>query len=274
MRNKFISSLTGAVFSFAASGLAFAADMAVKSAPPAPPPAVPSWTGFYIGIDAGGAWGLSDQKWQFTEPAGPLDPVDFGRSHQLGGVGGFLAGYNWQFSPAWVVGIEGDYNWASSSNTNTTRNITHGGVPVGLPGEFSLQMNQSLDWLASVRGRIGYVWGSSLWYATGGAAWEGVEYAGLFYDFGAPNGSLSATANTPNPINKTNSGWVAGGGVEYMATEHVLLRLEYLYYGFNGSTATAPYCFVAGGCSPGLFSTYSWSNNNVQTVRAALSYKF
>jgi opacity protein-like surface antigen len=45
---------------------AFAADMVAKSAPVAPVPAVPSWTGFYIGIDAGGAWGSPDQRWVFT----------------------------------------------------------------------------------------------------------------------------------------------------------------------------------------------------------------
>jgi outer membrane immunogenic protein len=55
MRNKLISSLAGAAFSFAASGLAFAADMEVKAPPPAPPP-VPTWTGFYGGMEFGGGW--------------------------------------------------------------------------------------------------------------------------------------------------------------------------------------------------------------------------
>jgi outer membrane immunogenic protein len=52
MRNKLISSLAGAVFSFAASGLAAAADMAVKAPPPAPAP-VSSWTGWYVGVNTG-----------------------------------------------------------------------------------------------------------------------------------------------------------------------------------------------------------------------------
>jgi outer membrane immunogenic protein len=60
MRNSLTSSLVGAAFSFAASGLAFAADMAVK-APPSPPPApVYSWTGWYIGGNVGGGWGHRD----------------------------------------------------------------------------------------------------------------------------------------------------------------------------------------------------------------------
>jgi outer membrane immunogenic protein len=105
-----------------------------------------------------------------------------------------------------------------------------------------------------------------LWYATGGAAWEAVELAGQFTYLSG------GRENTAVPINKTNSGWVAGGGVEYMATPHVLVRLEYLYYGFNGFTATAS-CVACIGAGP-FAAVYNWTNNNVQTVRAAVSYKF
>jgi len=57
MHNKLISGLAGAAFSFAASGLAFAADMPVK-APPAPPPTpVYNWTGWYVGVNAGASFG-------------------------------------------------------------------------------------------------------------------------------------------------------------------------------------------------------------------------
>jgi len=241
----------------------FAADMAVKSAPVAPAPQVPSWTGLYIGIDAGGAWGHPDQKWSNNFG---FDPIDFGHGNQLGAVGGFLAGYNWQFSPAWVFGIEGDFNWASLTTQAQTTNMTSGGVSViCIPG-CNLQMSESVDWLTSVRGRIGYVWGQSLWYATGGAAWEGVAYTGSWTN-------PPAFLNTPNNATKTVSGWVAGAGVEYMATPHVLLRLEYLYYGFDGFSATAPCNPVVPLCTTAVAS-YSWGNNNVQTVRAALSYKF
>ncbi len=68
MRNKLISSLAGAVFSFAASGLALAADMAVKAPPPAPAP-VFSWTGFFIGGNIGGGWGHRDVTFTANDPA-------------------------------------------------------------------------------------------------------------------------------------------------------------------------------------------------------------
>jgi opacity protein-like surface antigen len=60
-----------------------------------------------------------------------------------------------------------------------------------------------------------------------------------------------------------------------MATQHVLMRVEYLYYGFQGQSA-AVVCTAAGAaCAPAnLTSTYAWNSNNIQEVRAALSYKF
>jgi outer membrane immunogenic protein len=115
------------ISSIAALGLigttAFGADMPVKG-PPSPPlaPPPPRWTGFYIGIDAGGAWWGSKQSLvESTSTIGQIiDPVGFGSGHQVGAVGGFLAGYNWQFSPIWVIGVEGDFNWASLSSRTTT----------------------------------------------------------------------------------------------------------------------------------------------------------
>jgi hypothetical protein len=36
--------------------------------------------------------------------------------------------------------------------------------------------HESIQWLASIRGRLGYAWGASLLYVTGGGAWEKVKY--------------------------------------------------------------------------------------------------
>jgi outer membrane immunogenic protein len=254
---------------------AFAADMALKAPPLVPAPQAPSWTGFYIGADAGAAFWSPDQRLigAFPSVVGTqLDPVDFSPGRQSGAVGGFLAGYNWQFNPNWLVGVEGDFNWTSLSTTGATSNLTEFNAPTG--NNNILQMSQSVDWLASVRGRVGYVWAQSLWYVTGGGAWERARYSGQL-----SLGLNSIFESTPDPISKTNSGWVAGGGVEYMATPHMLVRLEFLSYEFPGFTTTAA-CTPAGTPCPNrpprtnLFSVYSWSSNNVQTLRAAVSYKF
>jgi outer membrane immunogenic protein len=86
---------------------AFAADMAVKAPPTAPAP-VPTWTGFYGGIEFGGAWGDEAVNYSPNDPAAALifvsNPNFLGnqtlatsnRIRQSGLVGGFEAGYNWQ----------------------------------------------------------------------------------------------------------------------------------------------------------------------------------
>jgi hypothetical protein len=55
----------------------------------------------------------------------------------------------------------------------------------------------------------------------------------------------------------------------------VLMRVEYLYYGFPGRSA-AMVCSVAGAaCAPpNLTSAYTWNAANIQELRVALSYKF
>jgi Ribbon-helix-helix domain len=80
---------------------------------PAPAPApLPSWTGLYIGVHAGAVW-------QNLSSGSINDPNGFNASgprtggSALGGVGGLQAGYNWQFAPAWVAGVEGDISWTS-----------------------------------------------------------------------------------------------------------------------------------------------------------------
>src|SRR6478609_7204405 len=82
--------------------------------PPAVAPApvvVPTWTGFYIGVHGGAAW-QSTPNWTFFDPNGALVALPInGGNPALGGVGGFQAGYNWQFAPSWVVGVEGDISW-------------------------------------------------------------------------------------------------------------------------------------------------------------------
>src|SRR5262245_18023276 len=92
---------------------ALAADLPRK-APAAPPPPPPfSWTGFYVGIHGGGAWTSGDGN------LSPLfnnlpDPVSWNRSPETfdlsrgSGLVGAHVGYNWQFAPRWIVGVEGD----------------------------------------------------------------------------------------------------------------------------------------------------------------------
>ena len=140
-------------------------------------------------------------------------------------------------------------------------------------------MSANTQWLASARGKLGFTgWlNNTMFYATGGVAWENVEYAATLTAAGGGPGPFPGVvpqANSVTSFSTTKSGWVAGGGAEWQATTNILLRAEYLYYNFNnnvtGSAGTSPAIPVT---LPLPFN-YNWSKDNVQVFRVAGSYKF
>ena len=112
-------------------------------------PAVPSWSGFYIGINGGYGWGTSD----WDHPAGlGLKPA--------GGLAGGTIGYNFQ-TGSWVWGIEADFDWSGMKDSKACGLGT---------------CETKNDWLGTARGRIGYAgWNNWLPYITGGAAFGDVK---------------------------------------------------------------------------------------------------
>ena len=95
-----------------------------KEAPPpvfVPPPF--TWTGFYIGANAGGIWGQGG-AWTAVYANGfpwstlifqRLAEVNLGNSN-TGFIGGGQAGYNWQ-TGSWVFGVETDFDGSSLSRS-------------------------------------------------------------------------------------------------------------------------------------------------------------
>ncbi len=260
-------------------GAAVAADMPLKAPPPV---VVNTWTGFYVGVNFGGAdWKSKSESFSQTpdpvlNPAAIVfDPVTYGSVGQWGGTGGVHAGYNWQLTPSWLVGVEGDWDKTNIGLTPTETNLTNGGFAIppclgAAPAPslcHTLLMSQNLNWTASVRGRLGFVWGSALIYGTGGVAFDSEEHSGqVAGPFNAS--SIAASYNT------TNTGWVGGGGLEFMATANWLVRVEYLHYQFNGGTTQGVACT---GCAFGPFAgpgNFTWGNTTLDVVRAGLSYKF
>ena len=67
-----------------------------------------------------------------------------------------------------------------------------------------------------------------MFYATGGAAWANTEYSAQTMTVPPAFPSQSNTS-----FHTTNTGWVIGGGAEWMATTNILLRAGYLYYNIN-----------------------------------------
>ena len=248
--------LVGATLLFA--GPAFAADLGkppVYKAPALMP--VFSWTGCYIGADVGGA--ASRQTASVTSVNVNQAPV----SADLTGssaVGGPYLGCNYQLLPMWVVGIEGDFSWVSLSGSASAPNLFANGTPVGSGG---VSWSNKTDWLASLRGRLGYtVAPNVLIYGTGGAAWTRTSYAALdAFSGGCPNCLSTA-------FDDTRTGWVAGAGIDWAPwNNNWIFRVEYLHYQFNGVSSTAAF-------NPLQSATFGWGDLKIDSVRAGLSYKF
>jgi outer membrane immunogenic protein len=147
-----------------------------------------SWGGAYVGGHLGGAWSSGDATIGTTT-------TDLGETNVYGGA---HAGYNWQHG-AFVYGFEGDVGFANH-----------------------------IDYLSSVRGRLGVAAGAALLYGTGGVAFVGTSYSPV-------------VNNTTFNVSETQTGFVVGGGADFKLNPRWSVGVEGLYYGFDGVTdAVAP----------------------------------
>ena len=180
----------------ALSAPAFAADLPSRQMAPAAPVAyapVFTWTGFYVGVNAG--YGFTNSKdIAFVNTVTGASTV-FSNGDDGGFVGGGQLGYNWQ-TGAFVFGVETDIQYADFGGN---RNF-------GAFGTFG----SSGNYFGTVRGRLGFAMDRTLLYATGGLA------------YGDIGDSLFGS-------NDTRVGYTLGAGVEYAFTNNWTAKLEGLY---------------------------------------------
>jgi outer membrane immunogenic protein len=233
--------LVATVAAFNFTHAAFAADMPTK-APAAPLPPAYNWTGFYIG----GYYGTAVGSQTGSTPTDVLGSrTGQTNVNKWGAVGGLTAGYNWQFAPHWLVGLEGEFGYLGISRSNIEFNDD---TTVGL----------KTDWYGTARARIGYVTGPSLIYATGGAAFvhSRDEFGG-----DAPNNTVPSTLSS-----KTTASWTAGYGVETKLSRAWSAKTEYLFIDGGGNNN-----FIANPRgNPGVPSTF---DHGYHLVKSGLNYK-
>ena len=240
--------LLARVSSAALVGSAAAADLPAK-APPLTPAPVMTWAGPYVGIHLGAAW--NNAKFSDLGAPGISPPLLYGTdlgandpfwSPNHGGfAGGGQLGYNYQ-AGNFVFGVEGDFsgiaNKASVTFTPPLR-----GIPISATSD--------LDWMATVRGRVGVAFGQALIYGTGGVAFASFSDAWGFTFLGG-----NAFAK-----DETRTGWVAGGGFEYMFLPKWSAKIEYLFIDTDDTDAT-------------LFGTTVSGRARDNIVRAGVNYHF
>lgn len=176
---------------------AMAADLPSRVAPAPVIAAVPifTWTGFYVGVNAGYGWNTNDSN-VFVPGVGYLSGSSDG-----GFVGGGQIGYNYQIGQI-VVGVEADLQYADLGGNNNDYSFY-------FPAAYYYD-NGSDNYFGTVRARLGFAIDRALLYVTGGFAYGDV--GGGYFGGGGSNG-----------------GWTIGGGVEYAITNNITVKVEGLY---------------------------------------------
>jgi outer membrane immunogenic protein len=230
--------LLATVSTLALSGVASAADLPVKA--PAMMPAVAAssnWTGFYAGINGGAVWHRAEFAGHAAVPS-----TSSASMTDTGGTFGGQVGYNWQ-SQNFVYGLEADLNWVDAE----------GNTPANTWGPN--QYHSNLRWLATVRGRFGFIVAPpTLLYVTGGYAVGGVD---------------NDTTDLDGFVkNSTKSGWTVGGGVEHMMAPHWTVKAEALYVDLGDSSTTLS---TLNPSSSGYGATFT---NTAVIARVGANFKF
>jgi outer membrane immunogenic protein len=196
---------------------------AARAAPPEP---MPSWAGAYVGANLG----IARLNASATETAGygsgygPCTGYYGQASCSTSATGlaiGPEAGFDWQ-TGNYVYGIVGDWTFTDLKHTvNANPSVS----------SFPTQSTAQLDWLASLRGRMGITLSDTLIYFTGGVAFGHLK-DNTFAQASSGNGGTYGSLNT------TKVGWVAGIGIEHKLNQQWSIKGEFLYYDLG--TANSP----------------------------------
>jgi outer membrane immunogenic protein len=271
-----------------AASSAFAADLPSRKAPVyAPPP--PMWTGFYAGLNAGYNFGTNPNvgvqniapPWTFTDTGTAIVPGNaafalsgLASNTQSGFIGGGQVGYNYQYGSNILLGLEADIQGAGVRGGSVTNGAAVSPNASRIPHEMTAigasAVQGGVDWLGTVRGRLGYLWTPTLLvYGTGGLAYGGA-YANVVQT-GVEDSYLRGAYELTNTWvgggrqSQILTGWTAGGGAEWMFAPNWSLKAEALYWDLgrmNVQTAAL-----------GITGDINGHNNNIASGRTSVNYQ-
>ena len=225
--------LVSTVSALAFTHIASAADLPRKApAYTPPPPPVYSWTGCYVGLNAGGVWGHMQDDWT-PNPAGfpasgPAVQADGSTSMDGSGfTGGGQVGCNYQLNQ-FVLGAEADIQYTGLDESRDAFFPAAGGI-----GAITIHESFNSKWLATFRGRLGWLVNPAvLIYGTGGLAVANVD---------TTDSAFFAASGTNNTVSEstTRAGWTVGGGVEWRFAPQWSVKAEYLYVDLGSFSTTS-----------------------------------
>ena len=229
------------------STAALAADLGARTYTKAAPIVASTfnWSGFYMGADAGYAFGGSSSG-VAIDIAGLL-PLSYD-ANLKGGLGGGFVGYNYQMQQ-FVIGVEADWQAASLRGTTGPGFVTNDGGTVFGP---YVETSKVKDY-GSLRGRLGVAFDRLFVFGTAGWAW----------------GSFSTTYSSQGVPFFTNDhramdGWSVGAGLEYALLNNFVGRIEYRHTDLGKAT------FL----DSSINSAEQGNNVKLDDIRVGLAYKF
>ncbi len=201
----------------------------------------------------------SNDQTVFLTPPFPPAAFRVGDLSGSGVFGGIQFGYNWQSGNCcYVFGIEADFGGMDNSNNNHIQTQLNG------PGiETAFRVRGSGGLYGDITGRLGYIWGESLFYAKGGFAWWAPSLEAR--ETLLVGGDVAFQADH-HETDHSLTGWTLGVGVEYMFTPSWTFKLEYLHFDFgSGSDSNC--------CGDGLNNIHLFGSDiTVDTVKVGFNY--
>lgn len=222
---------------------ALGADLPAAKAPASKAPAAFTWTGLYVGFNAGYTWAASapitiGSVNIYNKPYLSERLFDFGPASAAGATGtvparlnGFFfggqLGYNWQFANRLIVGVEADVQGLGVRGGRGLNTVYEAGR-LG-SAQTSMKLDRDLEFLGTARARMGYAVTPRLMaYVTGGLAYGGANMSGAVSQTLRPGLLLSDTSRGDHFGILT--GWTVGAGAEMALGRNLSSKIEYLYY--------------------------------------------
>jgi len=271
---------------------AIAADLPARGPAVAPAPVyapVFTWSGFYVGLNAGVGFGNSDRRGVRAvalpgADADIVDAVDYvnlglaagdRRNDRTGFTGGAQIGYNWQFGST-VIGLEADINYFDRGRKSGGAYTLLGtDAYSGYELDVTAARGDS-NWFGTIRPRIGVAFDRTLVYATGGLAYSGSNgssgrgYA-VLTDPAADDAIVAEWAGGRR--SSSNWGWTLGAGVEHAFNNNWSVKLEYLYVDLDRG-GNRRYISLDGAPYSNIVGVSRGDNSGFHVVRAGLNWRF
>jgi outer membrane immunogenic protein len=246
--NRILSAGVGLFVCAIGTQPSLAADLPIEKPFYMAPVAAPifNWSGFYLGGHVGYGQGKYDVD-TATVVGGVVVDTASNAFNLDGWLAGGQIGFNWQVDQL-VFGIEGDMSWTDIGGDFQYDPLR----PEAIAGA-------DIDWLATLRGRVGIAYDRTLLYATGGLAWA--------KDLGFANSVIVAGDRATSSGMRT--GWAAGGGLEHAVTDKLSINAEYLYVDLGDDRRES-----AASTFPAGLVLRADSDYHLHVFRVGLNYRF